>query len=129
MLFIQAAAPTGWTQDVSYNDRALRVVSTGAGNVGGATGGSVNFETAFASQTVAGTNGGTAITIAQMPAHTHNFTASPGEIGGGGGGALQAYNPVATTSTGGGATHTHTFTGTAINLDVAYINTIICSKD
>ena len=125
MLFVQGSAPVGWTQVTSDNDKALRVVS----GTGGGTGGSVAFETAFASQTVAGTNGGTAITIAQMPAHTHNFTASVGEIGGGGGGALQAYNPVATTSTGGGATHTHTFTGTAINLDVAYINTIICSKD
>jgi hypothetical protein len=125
MLFVQGSAPVGWTQVTSDNDKALRVVS----GTGGGTGGSVAFETAFASQTVAGTNGGTAITIAQMPAHTHNFTASVGEIGGGGGGALQAYNPVATTSTGGGATHTHTFTGTAINLDVAYVNVIYATKD
>ena len=51
MLFVQATAPTGWTQVTTHNDKALRIVSgTGAG-----TGGSVDFETAFASQTPAGT--------------------------------------------------------------------------
>ena len=125
MLFWQANAPTGWTKITSQNDKAFRVVS----GTGGGTGGSVAFETAFASQTPSGTTDAIALTIAQMPAHTHNFTASPGEIGGGGGGALQAYNAVATTSTGGGATHSHAFTGSAINLDVSYINIILCSKD
>ena len=125
MLFWQANAPTGWTKITSQNDKAFRVVS----GSGGGTGGDVAFETAFSSQTVAGTNAGVAISIAQMPSHTHNFTASVGEIGGGGGGALQAYNPVSTTSTGGGGTHTHAFSGTAINLNVSYCNIILCSKD
>lgn len=35
----------------------------------------------------------------------------------------------ATTSTGGGASHTHTFTGTAINLAVKYTDVIIAQKD
>jgi hypothetical protein len=35
MLFVQAAAPTGWTKDFTYNDRALRVVSAIAGGGGG----------------------------------------------------------------------------------------------
>ena len=53
MLFTQATAPTGWTQDTTYNDRALRITSSTT--LGGGVGGSVAFETAFASQTPAGT--------------------------------------------------------------------------
>ena len=128
MLFFQAAAPVGWTQIAANNDSAIRVVS----GTGGGTGGTVAFETAFASQAVAGTNAGTAITIAQMPAHTHANGANEsvaglqggnqGKVGNSGGGTL-------TGSTGSGSTHTHTFTGTALNLDVAYIDVIYCSKD
>lgn len=51
MLFAQTAAPTGWTKDATnYNNSAIRVVTGSA-----ATGGSVDFTTAFASQTPAGT--------------------------------------------------------------------------
>jgi len=64
--FNQTAAPTGWTKDTSNNNAALRVVS---GSV--TTGGSVNFTTAFTSQSVNGTVGATAITKAQMPVHRH----------------------------------------------------------
>lgn len=50
MLFAQTAAPTGWTKDATnYNGSAIRVVTGTAG-----TGGSVDFTTAFASQTPAG---------------------------------------------------------------------------
>src|SRR5664279_5661718 len=36
VVFYQAAVPTGWTQDTSQNDKALRVVgSTGGGGSGG----------------------------------------------------------------------------------------------
>lgn len=35
MVFFQASAPTGWTQDTTHNDKTLRVVSgTGAGSGG-----------------------------------------------------------------------------------------------
>jgi hypothetical protein len=51
LLFYQAAAPTGWTQVTTQNNKALRVVS----GTGGGTGGSVAFTTAFTSQGVAGT--------------------------------------------------------------------------
>lgn len=51
MLFAQTAAPTGWTKDTTnYNNSAIRIVT---GTV--STGGSVDFTTAFASQTPAGT--------------------------------------------------------------------------
>ena len=125
MLFWQANAPTGWTKVTSQNDKAFRVVS----GSGGGTGGSVAFETAFASQTPSGTTDAIALTIAQMPAHTHPYEARVGEIGGGGGGAFQTGATRTTSSTGGGATHSHAFTGSAINLDVSYINIILCSKD
>ena len=133
MLFFQAAAPVGWTQIAANNDKAIRVVS----GTGGGTGGTVAFETAFASQAVAGTNAGTAITIAQMPAHTHTGGANAGSDGlqnvpGGTQGRVGSpgnSTTIASGSTGSGSTHTHTFSGTAINLDVAYINVIYCSKD
>lgn len=128
MLFWQANAPTGWTKITSQNDKAFRVVS----GTGGGTGGSVAFETAFASQTPSGTTDAIALTIAQMPAHTHAHGASDGvaglqggnqgKVGHSGGGTL-------TGSTGGGATHSHAFTGNSINLDVSYIDIILCSKD
>lgn len=51
LLFYQAAAPTGWTQVTTQNNKALRVVS----GTGGGTGGSVAFTTAFTSQGVTGT--------------------------------------------------------------------------
>ena len=51
LLFSQTSAPTGWTKSTSSDNAALRIVS---GSVG--SGGSVNFNTAFASQTVAGNN-------------------------------------------------------------------------
>lgn len=35
-IFCQAAAPTGWTKDATYNDKMLRVVSTAGGGTGGA---------------------------------------------------------------------------------------------
>ena len=65
MLFQQTSAPTGWTKVTSSNDVALRVVS---GSVG--SGGSVAFETAFASQTVPVHT----LTTAEMPSHNHTMT-------------------------------------------------------
>ena len=127
MLFAQAAAPTGWTKDTTHNNKALRVVS----GSGGGSGGSVDFTAAFASQSVIGTVGGHALTIAEMPAHTHTYarmiiasTASPAL--GGGTGNVSTDN---TGSTGNGDPHTHSFTGTAINLAVKYVDVIIAAKD
>jgi hypothetical protein len=131
MLFFQAAAPVGWTQIVAANnDSAIRVVS----GTGGGTGGTVAFETAFASQTVAavgGVTGSHVLTAAQMPAHTHTGGINTSVAGVQGG--AQTYTATSTTvasgSAGSDGGHTHTFTGTAIDLDVAYINVIYCSKD
>jgi hypothetical protein len=129
MLFQQTAAPTGWTKVTTQNDKALRVVSGAA-----STGGSVAFTTAFASQTPAGTVGSTTLTTAQMPAHTH----TTGTAIGSGGGLYFPYAPggscynnltTVTGSAGSGSSHNHTFTGTAINLAVQYVDVIIASKN
>lgn len=136
MLFVQTAAPTGWTKDVTYDNRALRVVSGAAGS-----GGTVAFTSAFTSQTVSGTTGSTVaggtvgdttLTSSQIPAHTH-FVA----VNAIGNSTLGSTTSVAvesndagdtqyilntngssspsiglTSSTGGDGSHTHGFTGT-----------------
>lgn len=132
LLFYQASAPTGWTQVTTQNNKALRVVS----GTGGGTGGSVTFTTAFASQAVSGsvgTSGATTITTSTMPSHTHTFF-NVSSMGGSAG--VQQSNGSAqvttTSSTGSDGSHTHTggtFTGTAINLAVQYIDIIIASKN
>lgn len=101
MLFVQAAAPAGWTKLITHNDKALRVVS----GTGGGSGGSVGFTTAFASKSVAGgissttATGGIASTTAtgsisglisattlsasQIPPHAHGqYVTNPVAAGG-----------------------------------------------
>ena len=154
MLFVQTAAPVGWTKSTTHNNKALRVVSGAA-----SSGGSVAFTSAFASQAVTGTNASYTLTTADIPSHNHSASSSvsdPGHAhsytaGGSVGFAYQAgfsgansSNPFGATtgasgtgisvstsigSTGGGGGHTHTFTGTAINLAVQYVDVIIATKD
>ena len=144
MLFQQTSAPTGWTKITTHNDKAIRVVSGTA-----STGGSVAFSTAFASHTPAGSisnsvSGSTAshtLTINQIPAHTHTYGENQRvQVGFDNGTAYDAENAGSFTSgsTGGGQGHSHgagtlavssTFTGTAINLAVNYVDVIICQKD
>jgi hypothetical protein len=84
LTFNQTSAPTGWTKLTTNDNAALRVVS---GSV--STGGSVDFTTAFASQTpagtvstlitnVSGTIGNTTLTTSQIPSHTHTFSGQTG---------------------------------------------------
>lgn len=96
MIFAQTTAPTGWTKDTSsYDNHALRVVTGTA-----STGGSVDFTTAFTSQTPTGNvtvtastgavtqggnisvstgnaaspNGNTTLAVPTIPSHNHNIT-------------------------------------------------------
>ena len=125
MIFNQTAAPTGWTKvTASGNDTALRVTT---GTVG--TGGTVAFETAFASQTVPVHT----LTIAQMPAHGHELFGGNQEwladglqdwMGAADQGAISAYQD-AVADTGGGGSHGHG----SIDLDVSYVDVIIATKD
>jgi len=141
LLFYQAAAPTGWTQVTSQNNKALRVVS----GTGGGTGGTTGFSTVFANTTVttsisvSGTTGATTLSTAQIPSHTHSYSApgglkstSPGDnntdVSGSPGGGT-------TGAEGGGGSHTHSFSGSgsgtssAITLNVQYIDIILASKN
>lgn len=128
MLFVQTAAPTGWTKSTTHNDKTLRIVSGTASN-----GGSVAFSTLFGrTATDAHT-----LTTTQIPAHTHTgpshthtvtgTAASDGvhshslawgaalgySAGGGGSAALATGSTVNTTSIANSAAHTHSVTGTA----------------
>jgi hypothetical protein len=143
MLFYQSAAPTGWTQVTTQNNKALRVVS----GTGGVAGGTTAFSTVFANQTVttsvsiSGTTGATTLSTAQMPSHVHRMG------NGTTGGSCSSYPPPATAgdgwpfsdtntgSTGGDGSHNHSFSGSgsgtssAVTLNVQYIDIIICSKN
>ena len=145
MMFVQTAAPTGWTKDTTHDNKALRVVSGTA-----STGGTVAFTTAFASKAVSGTIanttaggtvGDTTLTIAQIPSHNHGLEQGP-YTGGGNytppGSNNQFSVNAQTTHTGGGGSHNHSFTGTAhnhsftgtaIDMAVQYVDTIIATKD
>ena len=137
MLFQQSSAPTGWTKVTTHNDKALRVVSGST-----STGGSVAFTTAFASQTPAGTVGSTTLTTSTIPSHAHTTTSDGygwGPITGGcpsypgtyhyTGNVLTSVSGYNTGSTGSGGSHNHSFTGTAINLAVQYVDVIIATKN
>jgi hypothetical protein len=154
MLFAQTAAPTGWTKNTSTGDNtALRLVTGTA-----STGGSVAFTTAFASQTpsgsvsVSGSAGNTTLSTPQIPSHTHTFptqgfaynapspsspraskiSRNPATV--------PAVTGITTTftnaNTGGGGSHNHpltissaTFSGSAINLAVSYVDVIRATKN
>lgn len=148
MLFKQNAAPTAWTRYVAAGETDSAIIARTNGETPG-TGGSWTVSGLTNSATSAGTpsgiNAGTAITEAQMPSHTHSFE-SRGESNANNPGANILTNADAsfgqktTLATGGGATHTHTFTGDAlathghtISSDAAwrpkFIETIIATKD
>jgi hypothetical protein len=148
MLFVQTAAPTGWTKSTAHNNKALRVVSGTA-----SSGGSVAFTTAFASQTpsgsvsitsVSGSAGATTLTTPQIPSHRHGVSLAPGPSNlpglqtNFGGFPNRTYYPQVVSDTGGGGSHDHpfsfssgsgTFSGNAINLAVQYVDVIIATKD
>lgn len=136
MLFQQTTAPTGWTKLTSFNDRALRVVSGTA-----STGGSISFSASMASRAINGT-------ISAESGHTHSagslgvslqrgrfddasgdyrpFVAGTAFASGAAGGFET--KPVSGTS-GTGSSHSHTFTGTALNMAVQYVDVILASKN
>jgi hypothetical protein len=127
MLFVQTAAPTGWTKLTTDDNKALRIVSGTAG-----TGGSVAFTTAFSSQSISGTVGDTTLDITQIPSHSHSYTAAGGVIvvnGGTASAVLVNATGNVTGAAGGGLPHTHSLTTSAINLAVQYVDAIIAVKN
>jgi hypothetical protein len=125
MLFVQTAAPTGWTKSITHNNKALRIVS---GSV--TTGGTQNF-----TAVLNGNVGATTLTTAQIPSHTHAYRMRLSSGGGtdtsdtNAGGLARsinvyngAQNNTSAVNTGGGGSHTH-------SMDVAYVDVIIATKD
>ena len=146
LVFAQTAAPTGWTKSVTHNDKALRVVSGNAGS-----GGTSAFSTVFGSRTpsgsisVSGTVGDTTLSTAQIPSHTHtlqgyynNGVSDSNQLG-----IFTNNNGLPRTTnggsyanaTGGGGSHNHSFsgsgsfTGSAMDFAVQYVDVIIATKD
>lgn len=124
MVFYQPGAPLGWTQLVVLNDYMLRVVNTAGGTSGGSQSPiSANF-------THTHTTADHALTIDEMPAHTHQYS-SP--TGGGNSNDLGGNNRndnAQTGSTGGGLPHNHGPTGsTSLTFTPRYLDMIMCSKD
>lgn len=132
MLFAQTAAPTGWTKSTTHDNKALRVVSGTAGS-----GGTTAFTSVFTSRTPTGTVGSTTLAESQMPSHTHQLGYAGGSGTTGPNNTLGAATPpyggllfgVTTYPTGGGGAHNHSFTGTALDFNVQYVDVIIAVKD
>ena len=128
MLFHQTASPIGWTKltqtgssPVSFDDCGLRMVT---GTITDGVGGSVGFDTAFASQTIPSHT----LTTAEIPSHVHSQLGTvDGQQGQSGFGFPNraAANGADTGSAGGGGSHGHG----SINMDVKYIDMIVASKD
>ena len=138
VVFAQAAAPTGWTQVTTNNDYLLRIVN-------GATGGTTTWN-GGASAYASANGGSTALSVAQMPYHTHGASDSghthqqsylQGNVGSGStqGGIMYANGAaggawtqtgsanISITNTGGGAGHQHT------QAALTYVDVIFCSKN
>jgi hypothetical protein len=158
MLFQQTSAPTSWTKDTtSHNNKALRVV-TGTASPGGSTAFTTVFAsrtptgTISASTndvTVGGTVGNHTLTTPEIPSHLHAITFPTGPAPSGppnalavSAGAVGTQGSRNTNNTGGGGAHAHpfsasshqhtvtaTFSGTALDFAVQYVDIIIASKN
>jgi len=125
--WFQAAAPTGWTQDTSQNDKVLRIVSGTGGGSGGAW---------AISGLTNGSTGSHVLTISQIPAHNHiiynGASLNSNVTNGGIAGTVTPNTKYNTTeSKGGGGSHSHS--GPTIASDgtwrPSYIDMIIAAKD
>ena len=83
-LFYQATAPTGWTQDASQGNKALRVVN----GTGGGTGNTTNWTSVLQGSNglsvgISGTFpitaslGGHTLSLTQLANHTHSLLVGP----------------------------------------------------
>ena len=128
MLFYQTNAPTGWTKTTSgVNNVALRVV-TGTAGSGGSNGFTNVFNTSVA--TSGGSVSNHTLSTSQIPSHNHSaatrkdpswntsFRTSDNPTG-----------TLNTNNTGGGGSHNHGFSNPSLNLNVAYIDVIVATKD
>lgn len=136
-MFVQTAAPTGFTTDTSatLSECCLQVVS----GTGGGTGGSDAFSTTFTgSKSATGTDvpistaslsinsnmsaGATTISTPTLPSHTHTYVRNSGTTRmRGNTGPIRPDNdgpygdPVNTSNTGGGGSHSHSVSGFSLS--------------
>jgi len=126
LTFQQSAAPLNWTKVTTYNDVGIRIVS---GCIGSKTG--TAYSTVFSQTSV----GATAITVCQMPSHTHSWSYQGGSVIRGGCNSPFAINSCLENSstsgicgsngnTGGSQAHSHT-----VSLNLAYIDLILARKN
>lgn len=116
MLFFQASAPTGWTQDTSQNDRVLRVVSGAGGGTGG-------------SWTLSGiTVADHTLTVDEIPAHDHGLEYMTAHTAAGSAMPNTVGTATAKFSEGGGQPHGHTTT-LADTWRPAYIDVLVATRD
>ena len=130
MVFLEASAPTGWTQNTASTlaNATLRVITSGTAG----TGGSDTFQTVFASKsasgdptaddlsslsTSGGTVGSTTLSSPQMASHTHSHTAVqsnfPTIINAFAAGASENGGHNYNNNAGGGGAHSHPVSGAA----------------
>jgi hypothetical protein len=144
--FQQTSAPTSWTKQTTHNNKALRVVSGTA-----SSGGSTAFTSVFTSRTPTGSvsvsNAAVTLSTAQLASHNHSIsgntnlvttfpggqTSSHGAATGGNTNGTQIAFSGTTNNTGSNNSHTHSntasFSGSALDFAVQYVDIIICSKN
>lgn len=148
MPFAQAAAPTGWTQDVSdsANNRMLRVVSGVGNGIGGTNDPTLNNTVPY--HTHGFTTGTVSVDHSHAigdPSHAHGITAFDAQGGGGNSNAGFSGGPSSVHISGtagaltgiwtGGMSANHTHSGgtdggsSQVNWTPRYINMIICAKN
>jgi len=156
MVFYQASAPTGWTQDTAsaLSNTVMSVVTGTGGGTGGSTSYFSSFlattdksgtDTAPVSGTVSGTVGGHTLSTPEIASHTHTINnqqpAPPVQTLA----LLTSTSPYqprtgAINPAGGGGSHSHPFSGslssatadvsvTVPAADVKYANVIVAAKD
>jgi hypothetical protein len=152
MLFQQSSAPTGWTKSTTHNDKAIRVVSGTAGSGGSNALSSLDATASGSvSSSISGSTAGHTLTTSQIPSHNHsgsvnlrtNYEAGTSGLSPIGNGNARfdgtASSPSFTTnSTGGNGSHSHgagslsvssAFTGSSNQLNIAYVDVIIATKN
>lgn len=140
--FVQTSSPTGWTKSTTHNDKTLRVVNGTA-----SSGGSVAFSSAYTSLGVGGSVDYTTLSTANLPSHYHDmyynsFAGDRREIMNNRGADGDKYGTsdyyrdannygarALGSSTGDSAAHNHSFSGTALNMAIQYVDCIIATKD
>lgn len=135
-LWYQAAAPTGWTVSNADNDKAIRIVN-GTGGLGGSAAGTTSFSSVMTARTPTGTVAAHTLTLGEIPSHNHDINTAPSS-GYNRDASDVLFRNVSPTSTnptgltisnaGGGGSHSHGWTGDAMDFAVQYCNVIKAAK-